>query len=295
MKKNNILKICLSLFLLLLFQVDVTAVDLRLVSNTSDHNVGDEVELSMFVDTEQATINAIEGEIVLPVQYIALDSIRDNASIISLWMVKPTIVDANRIKFSGIVAGGFSGTEGNILTLRIRALEVGEADFDMSNIKILLNDGQGSRADVSIKASKVLIMPQTQTDQTRKLIEPQDDEPPESFKPLVLQNEGVYDGLNVLVFNTQDKLSGIDRYEIQEGDQEFEVVESPYLIKNQTLDKDIKVKAIDKAGNERTEEVYLSMQPVENSGINIYLIVGVTMLVSIIVFLGLSYRRWIRK
>lgn len=295
MKKNNILKILLSLLLLLSFQIDVAAVDLRLVSNTADHNVEDEIELSLFVDTQESSINAIEGEIVLPVQYIALDSIRDNASIISLWMVKPTIIDANKIKFSGIVAGGFSGTEGNILTLRIRALEVGEADFDMTNTKILLNDGLGSSADVSIKASKILIMPQNQADQTKKLIELQDDEPPESFKPLVLVSEGVYDGLNVLVFNTQDKLSGIDRYEIQEGDQGFEVVESPYLIKNQALDKDIKVKAIDKAGSERIEVVYLSMQPAENSRFNIYLIVGVTVLVSIIGFLVFGYLRWIKK
>lgn len=295
MKKNNILKIMLSLLLLLLFQVDVTAVDLRLVSNTSDHNVEDEIELSLFVDTQESSINAIEGEIVLPVEYIALDSIRDNASIISLWMVKPTIINANKIKFLGIVAGGFSGTEGNILTLRIRALEVGEADFDMTNTKILLNDGLGSSADVSIKASKVLIMPQAQTDRAKKLIEPQDEEAPESFKPLVLNDERVYDGLSVLVFNTQDKLSGIDRYEVQEGDQEFEVVESPYLIKNQALDKDIKVKAIDKAGNERTEVVFLSMQPAENSRFIIYIIVGVTVLVSIIGFLVFGYRRWIRK
>jgi len=59
------------------------------------------------------------------------------------------------------------------------------------------------------------------------------------------------DGKYFLVFSTQDKGSGVDHYEVREGRfGGFSEVSSPYILKYQSLDKKIFVKAIDKFGNE---------------------------------------------
>ena len=79
-----------------------------------------------------------------------------------------------------------------------------------------------------------------------------DTDSPESFKPIITQSPDVFNGKYFLVFVTQDKGSGIDHYEVSEGGGKFMVAASPYLLKNQKLNKKITVMAIDKSGNKRT-------------------------------------------
>ena len=54
-----------------------------------------------------------------------------------------------------------------------------------------------------------------------------------------------------LIFSTTDKQTGIDCYEIKEGEKDWKKEKSPYLLEDQTLRSIIKVRAVDKAGNER--------------------------------------------
>ena len=66
----------------------------------------------------------------------------------------------------------------------------------------------------------------------------------------------IFDGKYFLVFATQDKGSGIDHYEVSEDNgASFIPAVSPYLLKNQSLDTKIIVKAFDKKGNEKIAEV----------------------------------------
>ncbi|KPJ56951.1 hypothetical protein AMJ49_03500 [Parcubacteria bacterium DG_74_2] len=78
---------------------------------------------------------------------------------------------------------------------------------------------------------------------------------PEEFE---LQTTEI-EGKNYLVFATVDKTSGIEYYRILETrdkqQENWEIGESPYLLKDQTLKSKILVKAVDKAGNERIEEI----------------------------------------
>jgi len=53
------------------------------------------------------------------------------------------------------------------------------------------------------------------------------------------------------VFATQDKGSGVDYYEVCEGKSECVRAENLYLLKNQNLDEEITVYAVDKQGNKR--------------------------------------------
>ena len=62
-------------------------------------------------------------------------------------------------------------------------------------------------------------------------------------------------------FTTQDKGSGIERYEIQErrkptiDNRSWIVAESPYVLNDQVLHSFIDIRAVDKAGNVRVATV----------------------------------------
>jgi hypothetical protein len=88
-----------------------------------------------------------------------------------------------------------------------------------------------------------------------------DKSPPEPFEMGVGRDPGIFDNKYFISFFATDRESGIDYYEVKEGDQTFVRAESPYLLKDQSLRSTIKVKAVDKAGNERLTELPASYPP----------------------------------
>lgn len=89
---------------------------------------------------------------------------------------------------------------------------------------------------------------------------------PEDFKPQIAEIEGK----KYLVFAANDAMSGVDYYEVLELDSSqgsesaeenfgWKRVSSPYLLKNQSANIVIKVKAVDKAGNEKMAEFIPSL------------------------------------
>ena len=90
--------------------------------------------------------------------------------------------------------------------------------------------------------------------------------PPEEFKPEIGQDPAVFEGKYFIAFFTTDVGTGVDYYEVLEADErgyqrgttlkaEWKRAESPYLLEDQSLQSIIKVRAVDKAGNERVAEI----------------------------------------
>ena len=75
--------------------------------------------------------------------------------------------------------------------------------------------------------------------------------PPEDFQPQITEIEGK----KYLVFVAEDKTSGVDYYEVKEGKRDFKRAISPYLLEDQDLRSKIKIKAVDKARNEKVSEI----------------------------------------
>jgi len=92
---------------------------------------------------------------------------------------------------------------------------------------------------------------------------------PEEFTPQVMDIEEK----KYLVFSAMDATSGIDHYEVSEiglnwlggveleQEPEWKIAKSPYLLEDQDLKSIVKIKAVDKAGNERLSEIILSFGP----------------------------------
>jgi hypothetical protein len=193
---------------------------------------------------------------------------------------------ASQITFSGIVAGGVSGRNLNLVELIFEAKESGMAKIEIDeNSKVLLNDGLGTKTKLialsqsfnilnveSLPRSEIALLrglSRSELALLREKIKIQDNFPPEPFKIYLAKNKEIFNGKYYITFETKDKQSGIAYYEIIEKpinfiflakpdikNLSFKKAESPYVLEDQSLRSYVVVKAVDKAGNERVEILY---------------------------------------
>lgn len=234
----------------------VFAAEIRIDAKSQEMKAGEQFEAGIFLNTEEEYVNAVEGTIVFPNDVVELKEIRDGNSVVNFWIERPRVVEADSIDFSGIIPGGYQDTRGFLFSIVFRAKTKGEGAIAMRNIKVLLNDGKGTPAEVTISNFPFLVQDLAGHAVSQDSIV-KDTERPETFHPAVARDESLFDGKWFLVFATQDKGSGVDHYEVREGAWGgFRIAQSPHLLQNQKLDKKIFVKAVDKSGNERSEILY---------------------------------------
>jgi hypothetical protein len=265
--------------------------------------VGQEFPVGFFVDTEQEMVNAIEGTVVYDQRILALQEVRDANSIINFWIERPTADAACtadcRVRFGGIVPGGFSGARGLVLTFVFTARAPGVSVVAIEGSRILEHDGKGTELPVRIGPIEITVADDTPIVPSGI---PEDREPPDAFVPVVTRDQNIFDGKWFVVFATQDKGSGIARYEMTEtpraitGDEEHVVwrsVQSPALLEDQTLGSHITVRAIDGTGNSRSASLLPANPPRLSSQLFAWGIVIV--LLFVVLFVGRLLWRNIRQ
>jgi len=239
----------------LLFSFNFTeAAELKLIAPMQKFGVNQQFQVDLLLDTEGEEINAAEVKIFFPGELLEMKEIRDGNSIINFWIEKPRVVEAGIIGFSGIIPGGYQETKGFVFSVVFRAKTSGNGAIEIRDAKVLLNDGKGTPVNVKISPFQFSISQEVPS--VPPMVEIiKDTDPPEDFKPEIAANHAIFNGKWFLVFATQDKGSGIDHYEICEGKRKCAIAESPYLLRNQDLDEEIVVKAVDKSGNERVATI----------------------------------------
>lgn len=239
-----------------------SAVELYFEPNSGQFGTADQFEIKLLVDTAGDVINAIEGEIVYPGNFLRLTDIKDSNSIISFWVERPKRDKKGTILFSGIIPGGFDGIlkplsnkkyPGTLITLVFESLQNGNGEIILKNFRTFLNDGLGTTVNAVLKP---FYFNTFLKEGNKKLNKMEDRTKPEEFEIIISKDENIFDGKYFLVFNTQDKGSGMYYYKVKEGSADFEIAESPYVLKNQRLYDDIIVQAVDNAGNIREENLY---------------------------------------
>lgn len=232
-----------------LFSQRVLAANLFWQAPQSEIKLDSFWEASFWLDTQQETINALEGQITFPADQLDLVEIKDSSSLINFWVDKPHLTGQGVIRFSGIMPGGYTG-QGEIFKLVFKTKKEGAGLLTSQQNKVLLNDGLATPAVVFQQNFSFVISTDFPA-QSVVLVDLTDREPPEPFTPILTKIPEIGGDNYLLLFSTQDKNSGLDYYEIKEGNEPFVKVESPYVLKNQKLNKPIIIRAIDRAGNER--------------------------------------------
>jgi len=257
--------VCLSLFKF------VHAAELYLESSQPEYAPNETFSVDIRLNvTPPENINAVEIYLSFPKDILEVVDFSTANSILT-FIKNPVINQQNElINFSGIVPGGYSGRltgdpgKSNLLGKAIFTIKKQEKENTIINFlstsQVLLNDGKGTKANLTFTPLEIKISPQevvfNPLNEWEKAKE-EDKIPPEEFKPEIVKIDNQY----FLVFNSQDKQSGIDHYEVATLKQtllgqlvpvgNFEKGESPYPLNEADLNKIIEIKAIDKAGNER--------------------------------------------
>jgi hypothetical protein len=243
---------------------------------------GDTVTMSLRIDTDEGEcVNVVDAVIQYDEGIRAVDVSRGD-SILNLWVEDPKIDDAARtISFAGGVIGGYCGRAAGDprLTNVIAKIVFQSPGFAISGAdtntnpaisisdesSVLLNDGSGTEAVLRTQGGVVHLVSvpaSERTDAWNDLVN-SDTVPPSDFSITLTRDDTAFDGKYFITWNTQDKQSGIDHYEIMEepldelyafnwgrADAPWIETQSPYVLKDQTLNSTIRVKALDKAGNE---------------------------------------------
>lgn len=281
-------------------------------------NRGDAVTLAVRLDTNEAEdecINAVDGVISYNEAINPVD-ISIGQSIFPIWVEQPKIDKEKRtITFAGGIPNGYCGrVEGDprltntLLEIIFRApgLTVGGGDIPtMGTVsfnpetRAFLNDGFGTEATLQTLGAELTlnqVVGNTIVDDWRQVVA--DDEiPPEEFTISLEKDEYAFDKKYYIVFNTTDKQSGMSRYEVIEEQPEdtklfnfgaattvWTEARSPYVLKDQSLKSIIRVRAVDKAGNEYIAT--LSPQNMTHSRFNMAWLIAAGVILGVVILLG---------
>lgn len=231
-----------------LFATPVFASEVFFESISTEFAQGENFLVDVFVDTRGASLNAVSGQVFFETDLLEIQEIRDGNSIINFWVDKP-IEQEGVVTFSGITPGGFSGHKNFLFSVVFQTKKSGVGSIKFGEVVGLLNDGNGSKIIIKKSPLNFSVSNLAATSFVSKI---EDGEPPEDFKPVIGNDPEIFGGKYFLVFTTQDKGVGIDHYEVREGFWgKYEEVESPYLLQDQSLNKKVYVRAVDKSLNER--------------------------------------------
>lgn len=232
------------------FTTSVSASVLKIETDFNVLHVGDVFVVEVVADTEMRTINAIETTIMFPAELLSYVSSDEGDSVVNLWIQKPKLNGSDRVSFSGITPGGFTQKKAPILALTFKVIKEGQANIEILDSTLLLNDGLGTADSVREENVHISVL----AGDSKVVVNTVDEEIPEHFNPEIIQDPDVYSGKYALIFATADKGSGLDHFEVKEGwFGSYRVSESPYEVMHQALDRKIFIKAIDRMGNVRIE------------------------------------------
>lgn len=248
------------------------AATLYLESENVEYYQGDTFLMEIRIDTERESVNVAEIELMFPADVLEIKDISLGNSILSLWVEKPTFSnEEGRISFIGGIPGSYAGKKGTlaevVFTVKKQGKESQTANFTFgNNSKLLLSDTRGTEVSLQTRGASLTIVAEQTLSSAQEWGEilKNDTTPPEPFRVEIASDPQIFSGEYFAVFSTTDKQSGVERYEVKEGAGEWQTAESPYLLKNQSSNKEVMVRAIDKAGNERIQMIQFETDEANN-------------------------------
>jgi hypothetical protein len=252
-KIQNLKYLSIFIFAILICLPNTTFAATIKVSSESSVYAKDVSILNVFIDTEDEVINSLDGYVILSDNNKGNFEIKDLSlvnSVFNLWPRKPSLQESNKIYFVGGLPGGIKGNNLLLFKIIVKINEPGNFSISPENLKAYLNDGLATSRSIVKNVSTISISESRNSPQDKwKEIISNDNTAPENFEIKVIQDDNLFDGKKFLSFETTDKESGINYYEVKEGDAKAVRTGNTYILIDQKNKPDVIVTAYDKAGN----------------------------------------------
>lgn len=225
------------------------AVDFEFNSPKNSYKPGEQFYVDIEINPSSININGIEG-VLQTSGDLKVVRIEDGDSIIKNWILKPE--NKNLTNFAGIIPNGFGGyintpdnKNGLLFRVVLEAQKVGSFSINLNDIKVTKNDGQGTLISLPSKSLTVGVIGQKSNE---KYVS-NDSLKPEIIYEIV-RDPNLYNGMNTLVFSASDNDSGVKSVWIKEGRRNFKLIQSPYLLEDQSMRGIIILRVSDNNNNE---------------------------------------------
>jgi hypothetical protein len=120
------------------------AADLYILPSSKDLNVGDNLNVTVYVDSIDQAMNAVSFKIYYPEDLLKLVSLSKTGTIINFWVQEPKGGNGEVLAEGIVLNPGFTGSRGKILNITFKALNSGKADLIFVSGAVLANDGFGT-------------------------------------------------------------------------------------------------------------------------------------------------------
>ena len=225
---------------------------------------GIRTSVDIYVDPQEESINSVELDVGFPSTLLRFAGYNNSESSIPIWIYEPKEVASGVIHLAGIIPGGLERlydpehtTNHNIRLARLYfvATTIGAGNVVAKNIQLLKNDGKGTSITVTTAQSPFSIVASTKTQPQISPIDAEDKSQPQPFTVSLVGSSIFGRNPRLAVFNAQDKESGIEHYEAQVGQSDFQIVSSPYPLPYRLFGYTLTVRAYDFSGNYQEEQI----------------------------------------
>lgn len=293
MNNKKILKIKIIFILALFFMPVFSHAAVISVSSLNSVSAKDTTIMEVYLDAEEKTINTLDGEIILQDESGGNFEVKDinlANSVFTMWPRSPSVEDGKKIYFSGGVPGGVKGSRLLLFRFAVKINNEGMFSIRPNNLFAYLNDGIGT--SIKIVEGNSVIKIGKQRDVPKDFLSDyisSDNTPPLPFGIEILKDENLFEGRKFAYFETSDEDSGIDRYEVREGNGPSVRTGTSYVLINQNKILDLYVTAYDKAGNFQVA-VLNQKKPFNWIGVVIYVVL-ISLIIKFIKMLILRKRK----
>ncbi|MFA6552953.1 MAG: cohesin domain-containing protein [Patescibacteria group bacterium] len=118
-------------------------------------SLGETFTVDIRLNSEQQVVNAVTATIIYPKDLLEVVDVSRGGSFLTLWPVEPTIdTNTGTITLTGGIPNGSFVVDGKILTITFSTKDTGgvEVKFDTETSQVLLNDGAGTPATLTLNS-----------------------------------------------------------------------------------------------------------------------------------------------
>lgn len=215
--------------------------------------VDDIVAVGIYLDTQGMQPNTIEGQIYIDPgsEKIDIAQLSMAGSVLDFWPQNPSLDNSSLITFTGGTPGGFNQSDGLLFKIVFKAKREGQVVFSPANFKAYNNDANATPLGTTFNPLTINILPKVEgvpQDQWLDVIS-NDNQPPQGLTATIGQDSRLFDGRKFITILATDDQSGLDYFEVKEGDYEPARTGETYVLLDQTESVPIIISAYDKAGN----------------------------------------------